>query len=122
MPVPSACQAILFPWGGAVARVSPQETPMAKREAAWVAHPFVLWESADDDERHLRWGRGISADLKPHSSGGVYLNFIGDEGDDRVRAAFGPNYDRLAQIKGIYDPDNVFHRNQNIAPPPERVH
>jgi len=116
MPVPSACQSILFRWGGQVARVSAAETPMAQRSAGWVAHPFVLWESADDDERHLAWGRGISADMKRFASGGVYLNFIGDEGQDRVRDAFGDSYDRLAQIKAQYDPDNFFRLNQNIKP------
>jgi FAD binding domain/Berberine and berberine like len=116
MPVPSACQSIMFPWGGEVARVAPGGTPMAKRDVPWVAHPFVLWESADGDERHLGWGRGISADLKRFTSGGVYLNFIGDEGQDRVRAAFGDSYDRLAEIKARYDPDNFFRLNQNIRP------
>ena len=116
MPVPSACQSILFPWGGQVARVSADETPMAQRSAGWVAHPFVLWESAEDDERHIAWGRGISADMKRFASGGVYLNFIGDEGQDRVRDAFGDSYDRLAQIKAQYDPDNFFRLNQNIKP------
>ena len=116
MPVPSACQSILFPWGGQVARVSADETPMAQRSAGWVAHPFVLWESAEDDERHIAWGRGISADMKRFTSGGVYLNFIGDEGQDRVRDAFGDSYDRLAQIKAQYDPDNFFRLNQNIKP------
>ena len=116
MPVPSACQSIMFPWGGQTARVSPDDTPMAQRDARWVAHPFVLWESADEDERHLAWGRGISADLKRFATGGVYLNFIGNEGQDRVRAAFGDNYDRLAQIKAQYDPDNFFRFNQNIKP------
>jgi FAD/FMN-containing dehydrogenase len=116
IPVPSAAQSILFPWGGAVARVSPEDTPMAQRDATWVCHPFVLWENADDDERHMAWGRGLSADMKRFASGGVYLNFIGDEGGDRVRAAFGPSYDRLARVKATYDPDNFFRHNQNIRP------
>lgn len=116
MPVPSACQSILLPWGAAVARVSDRDTPMAQRDAAWVAHPFVLWEDAADDARHLAWGRGISADIKPFSTGGTYLNFIGQEGQDRVRAAFGDSYDRLARIKAAYDPDNFFCRNQNVTP------
>lgn len=116
MPIPSACQSLLFPWGGRVARVSPGDTPMSKRDANWVAHPFVLWESAAEDERHMSWGRGISADMKRFATGGVYLNFIGNEGQDRVRAAFGDSYDRLAQIKGEYDPDNFFRFNQNIKP------
>lgn len=121
MPVPSACQSIVLPWGGAVARVDPESTPMAKRDAAWVSHPFVLWEDAADDAEHMAWGRGISADLKRFASGGVYLNFIGDEGQDRVRAAFGDSYERLAQIKAEYDPENFFRLNQNIKPAPAVV-
>jgi FAD/FMN-containing dehydrogenase len=116
MPVPSAAQAILFPWGGAVGRVSADDTPMAKRDARWVSHPFVLWEDAGDDERHIAWGRELSAAMKPFASGGTYLNFLGDEGPDRVRAAFGNAYDRLARVKAEYDPDNFFNRNQNIVP------
>ncbi|MDW5597195.1 FAD-binding oxidoreductase [Conexibacter stalactiti] len=116
MPVPSACQAILFPWGGAVARNGGEGTPMAKREATWVCHPFALWEQAADDAAHISWARAASADLKRFASGGVYLNFIGDEGSGRVRAAFGESYDRLARVKATYDPDNFFHFNQNIEP------
>jgi FAD/FMN-containing dehydrogenase len=116
MPLPSLCQPLLLPWGGAVARVSATETPMAQRDAAWVAHPYVLWEHAKDDAEHLAWGRSLAAGLKRFSTGGLYLNFIGDEGDDRVRAAFGDNYDRLEQVKSRYDPDNFFRRNQNITP------
>jgi FAD/FMN-containing dehydrogenase len=116
MPVPSAAQSIIFPWGGAIARVTAEDTPMAKRDAAYVCHPFVLWENAADDERHIAWGRNLSAAMKPFASGGTYLNFIGDEGQDRVRAAFGDSYDRLARVKRDYDPDNFFNRNQNIRP------
>ena len=76
----------------------------------------MLWDSAGDDERYMAWGRGISADLKRFSNGGVYLNFIGNEGQDRVRAAFGDAYELLAQIKAQYDPDNFFRFNQNIKP------
>ena len=61
-------------------------------------------------------GTRLSADLKRFSTGGVYLNFIGDEGRDRVRDAFGDNYDRLEQVKSTYDPGNFFRRNQNITP------
>jgi len=118
MPVPSACQSIVFPWGGAVARATAADTPMARRDAAWVSHPFALWERAADDDAHIGWARAISAALAPFANGGTYLNFIGDEGPDRVRAAFGAGYDRLAAVKRAYDPDNVFHRNQNIRPAP----
>jgi FAD/FMN-containing dehydrogenase len=62
--------------------------------------------------------------MQPHATGGVYVNFLhNDEGEARVRAAYGPHYDRLAEIKSRFDPDNVFHSNQNIRPadgPPNR--
>jgi FAD/FMN-containing dehydrogenase len=76
-----------------------------------------LWESADDDDANMAWGRGFRDALAPYATGGVYLNFIGDEGEDRIRAAFGEEkYSRLAAIKAKYDPDNVFRLNQNIRP------
>jgi FAD/FMN-containing dehydrogenase len=82
-----------------------------------VVHPFGLWADAADDERGIAWARNLCADLKPWTTGAVYLNFIGDEGRDRVVAGFGEeNYRRLAQVKAQYDPDNVFHLNQNIRP------
>lgn len=117
MPVPSACQSIMFPWGGAVARRA-AETPMAKRDATWVCHPFALWEEAADDAAHIGWARTISAAMRAYGNGGVYLNFVGDEGAARVRAAFGDDYERLARVKATYDPDNFFRFNQNIAPAP----
>jgi FAD/FMN-containing dehydrogenase len=54
--------------------------------------------------------------LHPYSAGGAYVNMMMDEGPQRVRASYGDNYDRLARVKAIYDPDNVFRLNQNIAP------
>ena len=117
MPFPSACQSILFPWGGAVARGA-AATPMAKRDATWVCHPFALWEEAGDDAAHVGWARAISAAMREFGNGGVYLNFIGDEGASRVRAAFGEDYDRIARVKAAYDPDNFFRFNQNVAPAP----
>ena len=89
---------------------------MAQRDAGWVSHPFALWELAEDDDWHRDWARSISAEMKQFTTGGVYLNFVGDEGGDRVRAAFGPNYTRLANVKRAYDPDNFFRGNQNITP------
>lgn len=113
-------QSAIVPWGGAVARVPEDATPLSKRDAAFVVHPFGLWADPADDRRCIDWARSLSADMKRFSSGGVYLNFIGDEGQDRVRAAFGPEkYERLAAVKRRYDPDNQFRGNQNIVPSKE---
>jgi hypothetical protein len=110
-------QQILFPWGGAVARVAENATPMTKRSVSWVSHPFAVWDDPADDERNIEWARTFRRDVGRYATGGVYLNFIGDEGEDRVRAAYGDEkYARLAAIKGEWDPDNVFRGNQNIRP------
>jgi FAD/FMN-containing dehydrogenase len=109
-------QNLLLPWGGAVGRVTSDDTPMTARDATWIYHPFAVWESPADDAQNIAWARDAIADMNRYAMEGIYLNFIGDEGADRVRAAYGDNYDRMAQIKGRYDPDNVFRLNQNIKP------
>ncbi|TLS40943.1 FAD-binding oxidoreductase [Streptomyces montanus] len=116
VPVPTGCQHVLFPLGGAVAS-GPAEFPVPYREAPWLVHPFGIWEDPADDERCLRWVRDVRADVRPWTTGAVYLNFIGDEGKDRVSAGLGPeNTLRLALVKAQYDPDNVFRFNHNIVP------
>jgi FAD/FMN-containing dehydrogenase len=113
----SPSQLFIVPWGGAVARVGTETSPLAGRDSAFVVHPLLLWEDAADDERMIALGRACREDLAPFSTGATYLNFLGDEGTDRVRAGFGAgNFDRLAQIKAQWDPDNVFHGNQSLAP------
>ncbi|WP_026453459.1 FAD-binding oxidoreductase [Saccharomonospora iraqiensis] len=115
MPVPSASQQILFPWGGAVARG--REWPGFDRKAAWAVHPFGVWSDPADDERARTWARSLCADMRPYSTGDVYLNFIGDEGADRIVAGYGvDNYRRLAAVKAEFDPDDVFHRWHDIVP------
>lgn len=110
-------QQILLPWGGAVARVDENATPMTKRAVPWLTHPFALWEDSADTDRNIEWARAFRRDIARYASGGVYLNFIGEEGEDRVRAAYGDEkYARLAAIKGEWDPTNVFTGNQNIKP------
>jgi len=109
-------QSLMVPWGGAVARATAETTPMAAREAAWVVHPFAVWDDPARDGEHVDWGRRSHTVFAPWKTGGVYLNFVGDEGHERVRAAFGDAYDRLAEVKARFDPGNVFRGNQNIAP------
>ncbi|MFF4968074.1 FAD-binding oxidoreductase [Streptomyces sp. NPDC001037] len=116
MPVPTSTQHLLFPQGGAVA-AGPHEYPLPCRDAAWAVHPFAVWEDPADDERAVAWVRDVRADVRPWSTGAVYLNFIGDEGRDRVRAGLGEgNLLRLEKVKRAYDPDNVFRFNHNIRP------
>jgi FAD/FMN-containing dehydrogenase len=118
MIVPSPSQHVIFPWGGAIAR-NAAGSAMANRDARWVVHPFGLWEDPADDERARLWARMVCADMKPFATGGTYLNFIGDEGEDRVIAGYGAhNYERLAALKAEYDPHNVFRRNHNVRPAP----
>ncbi|MGH2953692.1 MAG: FAD-binding oxidoreductase [Solirubrobacterales bacterium] len=116
MVVPSPSQHVLFPLGGAVARGA-DRWPMPYRRAPWAVHPLGLWEEPADDERAIAWARGTVEDVRQFGIEGVYLNFIPDEGEDRVVAGYGAeNYDRLAAVKAEYDPDNVFHLHHNIKP------
>ncbi|HSK55017.1 MAG TPA: FAD-binding oxidoreductase [Jiangellales bacterium] len=110
-------QQVLFPWGGAIAHLADGETPLSHRQTPWVTHPFAVWERPEDTEANIAWVRRFRSDIAPFTSGGVYLNYIGGEGRDRVRAAFGDEtYARLQQVKAEYDPDNVLRGNQNIRP------
>ena len=110
-------QQILFPWGGAVAQGDNGSTALTNRSARWITHPFAVWEDPADDDANKQWARNFRRDISRYTNGGTYLNFIGDEGQDRVRAAYGAeNYARLAMVKAAYDPANVFKGNQNITP------
>ncbi|HEX6518124.1 MAG TPA: FAD-binding oxidoreductase [Nocardioidaceae bacterium] len=110
-------QQLALPWGGALARIPEDSTPLSRRDTAWLTHPFAVWEDAADDTANIEWVRQFRRDIAPYTNGGVYLNFIGAEGEDRIRQAFGAEkYHRLVQVKTEYDPRNVFRGNQNIAP------
>jgi FAD/FMN-containing dehydrogenase len=112
-----ATQQILIPWGGAVAAVPEDATPLTHRSVSWITHPFAMWDVADDPEPNIEWARGFRRDIAHHTNGGIYLNFVGQEGEDRIRAAFGNDkYARLQQVKAEWDPTNVFRGNQNIRP------
>lgn len=110
-----ASQMFVIPWGGAVG--SPQvDTPLANRDAAYVIHPFCLWTDPARDSEHIAWGRKVREVFEPWATGVTYLNFVGDEGEDRIRKAFGDSYERLAEVKAAWDPENVFRGNQNVRP------
>ncbi|MBN0047266.1 FAD-binding oxidoreductase [Streptomyces actuosus] len=116
VPVPTGTQHTLLPQGGAIAS-GPHDYPVPYRDAPWVVHPFGIWEDPADDARCVQWVRDVRTAVQPWSSGATYLNFIGDEGAERVVAGLGSeNLRRLAEVKRAYDPDNVFRFNHNIGP------
>jgi len=102
--------------GGAVARVAPGATAYGQRRAAYLVNVPAAWSDASESARHLEWTRAVHAAIAPYSNGVPYVNFLADEGEARVRAAYGDNLPRLAAVKRAYDPDNLFRFNQNIAP------
>ncbi len=102
--------------GGAIARVPASHSAYANRDAALDCFPIAIWDNPADDEANMRWARDLWNAVRPFSTGGVYANNLGDEGDERVRDAYGANYARLAAIKKQYDPTNFFRLNQNIRP------
>ena len=106
----------LYPIDGAAHDVGPSDTPWAYRDARWGS----VFASVDPDPANAdairRWCIDYFEALHPYSAGGAYVNMMMDEGQDRVRASYGDNYDRLARIKATYDPGNLFRVNQNIQP------
>ncbi|WP_439373963.1 FAD-binding oxidoreductase [Bradyrhizobium sp. DASA03120] len=104
--------------GGAIARVPAFDTPYANRDAAFDCFPVAIWHDPADDDANMRWARELWSAVRPYSTGGVYANNLGDEGEDRIRDAYGENYQRLAALKTKYDPTNFFRLNQNIKPAP----
>lgn len=89
----------------------------AHRDHRFVLNLIGTWADVEQTDAHTRWVRESWNAMRPHTSGDPYLNFLGDEGSDLVRAAYGPEtFDRLVELKRRCDPDNVFRLNQNISP------
>jgi FAD/FMN-containing dehydrogenase len=106
----------MYPIDGAAHDVGPTETPWAYRHSKW-AQVMVGVDPDPAKQDELRsWAVGYFDATHPYSAGGAYVNFMMDEGQERVQATYRDNYPRLAQIKATYDPDNVFRVNQNIRP------
>jgi FAD/FMN-containing dehydrogenase len=103
--------------GGAVRRIGPDETAVAYRDAPYNMLTVAIWEDPAADASTIRWARDLWERMQPFSAGGAYINYMGDEGEDRVRAAYSPaKYERLVGLKNRYDPTNMFRLNQNIKP------
>jgi FAD/FMN-containing dehydrogenase len=116
--VPSPMTAILFEhFHGAVTRIAPTATAVPHREPGWNLFIPSVWTDPADTDANISWTRETLAALRPQLANRRWLNYLGDDqGDEAIRAAYGPNYQRLREVKRRYDPDNVFHLNHNIAP------
>jgi FAD/FMN-containing dehydrogenase len=115
-PAPQ-CELHVHLMGGAAGRVPADASAFPHRDAPYVLNLISRWQEPAQDEEALAWGRDVYASVSEHTTGGSYINFLDDEGADRVRDAYGPaTWERLQAVKATYDPDNAFHRNQNIAP------
>ena len=110
------CEIFLGHLGGASARVAPDAMAFSRRDAEFFVNVHTRWEQPADDDRCVTWARDFFAAMTPHAMGSVYLNFMPEDEGDRVPAAFGANYARLAATKAKYDPRNLFRMNQNIQP------
>ena len=118
-PASPLSQIILVPGGGAIARVDENAMAFGQRTAPWNIHFLSMWSDPGDDATNIAYTKDIAAAMQPWSTGRAYLNFIGDEGQGRVEAAFGPTkFARLTNLKKKWDPQNLFRHNQNIPPAP----
>jgi hypothetical protein len=106
----------LYPINGAAAKPKNNATPWCYRDAVWAQVMVGVDADPANKEKLVTWARDYFNALHPLSAGGAYINFMMDEGDDRIRATYGKNFDRLAKIKKKYDPKNLFRVNQNIKP------
>jgi FAD/FMN-containing dehydrogenase len=115
LPSPQ-CEIFIGLIAGAPNRIAPEAMAYGHRDAKFVLNVHARWDEVEDDQKGIAWARGFFEASKPYASAGAYVNFMTAEESDRVIAAYGANYERLAQIKKRYDPDNIFHLNQNIKP------
>jgi len=100
---------------GAVTRVPSTATAFPHREPGYNLVIPGVWPDASDDDANIAWVKDTFGALAPYTAGSVYVNYLADDDTARVRAAYGPCWDRLRQVKREYDPENVFHLNQNIT-------
>jgi FAD/FMN-containing dehydrogenase len=112
----SQCEIFLGLIAGAGNRISADAAAYGHRDAKYVLNVHGRWDDAAEDKRCMAWARDFFKASAPYASAGAYVNFMTADEADRVAAAYGSNYGRLVQIKRKYDPENIFHMNQNIKP------
>jgi FAD/FMN-containing dehydrogenase len=110
------CLLIVEHFHGAVTRVDPTSTAFPHRQPGYDCVVLAQWTDPGQTEPCISWARETLEALRPYMADRVYVNFLSADDDDRIRQAYGPNYDRLVELKRRYDPDNLFRLNQNIKP------
>jgi FAD/FMN-containing dehydrogenase len=115
VPPPFAAVAIEH-LGGAISRVGERDTAFSHRHATHSLLVLRMWHDPAESAANMAWGRACYDAAEPFLENGVYVNYLADEGDPRIRAAYGANYERLVEVKTRYDPTNLFRLNQNVTP------
>jgi FAD/FMN-containing dehydrogenase len=106
----------LYPIDGAVHQVDKADTAWHHRDVTWSMVIAGISDDPSQAEELQEWGRAYWEAIHPYSAGGAYINFMMEEGQERLKATYGDNYERLVQVKNKYDPTNFFRVNQNIRP------
>ncbi|MBP1861215.1 FAD-binding oxidoreductase [Rhizobium herbae] len=114
------CEIFIGHVGGTAGRVAADATAFPQRNSHFVMNVHARWREAAMDKACIGWARQLFEAAKPHAAGTAYINFMPEDEGDRVEAAYGDNYKRLAEIKRQYDPQNLFRMNQNVRPVGER--
>jgi FAD/FMN-containing dehydrogenase len=115
------CAVHLYPIDGAAHRMRKNETAWSYRDSTWAQVIVGVDPNPANKDKITEWTKQYWTALHPHSAGGAYVNFMMDEGDERIRATYRENYHRLSAIKAKYDPENFFRVNQNIKPERQRT-
>jgi FAD/FMN-containing dehydrogenase len=115
LPSPQ-CEVFVGQVGGAMNRVPAGATAYPHRDAEFIMNVHGRWDDPADDAACTTWARDLFRDAAPYATGGVYVNFMPADETERIRGAYGDNYDRLVALKDRYDPTNLFRMNQNIPP------
>jgi FAD binding domain/Berberine and berberine like len=110
------CFLVIEHFDGAVTRVDPAATAFPHRARGYNLIIISQWTDPAQTDAGVAWARGTYKSLQPHMADGAYVNYLDDDDANRVRASYGPNYERLRELKRRYDPENLFHLNQNIPP------
>ncbi len=116
LPTPD-CETFIGHLGGAVNRVKSDATAYPHRDVEFILNVHTRWQDASQDKACIAWARELFDAAAKHATGGVYVNFMPEDEQGRIKVgAYGPNFERLAKLKAMYDPDNLFQMNHNIAP------